>query len=580
MIANSVLFYLKREIKPLCIITVSGIIYNIGMTAGPWFEGQLAQCLSDIIYGGKTGKDMLLLAGAYVLVIFIVQFMRYVKRLFVRRFANHMNRDMKEVLYHNLIHKKKSDYENESVGAIMTKAISDVDVCVEGIRKFTTEIFDTGVVMVAYLAMLFSYDWRLTLLSIVFLPVAYLLAEKLKKAVSNAAGAYKETAGKLNGVTLDRMANAMTYRVYGQEKNQAVQYEKCLMEYEKKAVRANVLETALQPLYAILSMTGVIFILWFGAKNVLNEGWKVWDIAAFTTFLSCFTRLAAKSSKAAKLFNAVQKAKVSWKRIKPYLQEVTEIGSKRMSGELPLTISHLSFHYPGKSGEEDIFKDISLTAVPGEIIGVTGRVACGKSTFGKVFLCEAPYEGSIRIGGRELSELIAEGYEVVSYMGHEPELLSGSIYENVMLGSDTEDISTYIKAVCMDAEVKGMQQKEQTIIGNGGVRLSGGQQARVALARTMRHKRPIMILDDPFSAVDSGTEAELMQNLRKMAADSIVIILSHRLTQFPKMDQVIWMENGKTQVSTHGQLRKENVGYAELYNAQVHESKLREGEIR
>lgn len=160
--------YFHMEKWTLAVITVTGIFYNVGMTAGPWFEGQLAQRLCDIILGKKVFADMVGLALLYVAVILVVQTMRYMKRLFVRRFANHINRDMKQVLYRSLVHKKKEALEKESAGAMMTRAISDVDVCVEGMRKFTTEIFDTGVVMAAYLVMLFIYDWRLTLLSMWF----------------------------------------------------------------------------------------------------------------------------------------------------------------------------------------------------------------------------------------------------------------------------------------------------------------------------------------------------------------------------------------------------------------------------
>ena len=92
-----------------------------------------------------------------------------------------------------------------------------------------------------------------------------------------------------------------------------------------RAVRSSMQQSALPPLYLAVSNAGVLFILWLGAKNVLGTGWNTWDIAAFTTFLSCFTKLTVKSSKAAKLFNSVQKAEVSWKRIKPLMKKPEEL---------------------------------------------------------------------------------------------------------------------------------------------------------------------------------------------------------------------------------------------------------------
>ena len=109
----------------------------------------------------------------------------------------------------------------------------------------------------------------------------------------------------------------MTYRIYGCEGVREARYEDTLHAYEKATVRENVWQSALPPLYLAVSNLSVLIILYFGGRNVLGAGWQAWNIAAFTIFLSCFIKLATKSSKAAKLFNAVQRAEVSWKRIKP-----------------------------------------------------------------------------------------------------------------------------------------------------------------------------------------------------------------------------------------------------------------------
>ena len=114
-----------------------------------------------------------------------------------------------------------------------------------------------------------------------------------------------------------------------------------------------------------------------------------------------------------------------------------------------------------------------------------------------------------------------------------------------------------------------MEQGIDTVVGSGGVRLSGGQAQRLALARTLCHKRPILILDDPFSALDQKTEKAVFANLKEMAAECIVIIISHRLYLFPEMDQVIWMDQGHAAVGTHETICKEYAEYAKLYEAQT-----------
>lgn len=143
--------------------------------------------LVDLLGGTGTFHQMLMLVTAYVVSIGIVQVSRYFKRFYVRRFANNVNRHMKQILYGTLVRKSRLELEAEGTGNILTKAILDVDDCVEGMRKFTTEIFDTGVALLAYACMLLWYDWRLALLCMIFPPISYVIAEKMKVMVQKTA---------------------------------------------------------------------------------------------------------------------------------------------------------------------------------------------------------------------------------------------------------------------------------------------------------------------------------------------------------------------------------------------------------
>lgn len=577
---DRVLSYFREEWKVLVVIAVSGLIYNLGLLAGPWFEGKMTGCLVEILNGNQFFADMLVLVAGYVTAITMVQVSRYIKRFYVRRFANNVNRRMKEILYGSLVRKSRAELEEEGEGNVMTKAILDVDDCVEGMRKFTTEIFDTGVALAGYVGMLLWYDWRLALLCLIFPPISYYTAEKMKKMVQRTGAAYKVQSGALSAATLDRVHNAVTYRVFGMEHGRQSAYEENLEAYEKAAVKANIWSTAMPPVYRMISMTGVLFILYFGQKNVLGRGWSVWTIAAFTTFLSCFVKLSVKSSNAAKLFNAVHKAQVSWNRIKPLLtgdaaeephQTWSDVTRKNTLDlhRIDLEVNGLSFRYP--EGRE-ILHNISFSAHTGQMIGITGSVACGKSTLGKAFLCEYPYEGQILVNGQDLCEMKQEEQTaVIGYLGHDPELFFDSVENNILLG-ESADPMELLQKVCMKEEVEEMDEGIRTRIGNGGVRLSGGQAERLAIARTLCHKKPLIVLDDPFSALDTKTEEQIFANLKKDAKDSLVLLISHRLYLFPQMDQVIWMEDGHAAAGTHEELLEQIPEYRKLYEAQVMES--------
>lgn len=169
----------------------------------------------------------------------------------------------------------------------------------------------------------------------------------------------------------------------------------------------------------------------------------------------------------------------------------------------------VSFAYDGGA---PIFRGLTLTAHPGDIIGVTGPVACGKSTLGCVFLCKQRYGGSIRIGGRELSGLTSQKIAAaVGYLGHAPELWNDTVAANVLCGQDGDAMTM----TALDGEVRAMEQGLDTVVGSRGVRLSGGQAQRLALACTLAHPRPVLVLDDSFSALDRATENAAFAALRE-----------------------------------------------------------------
>ncbi len=557
---DRVLSYFKPEIP------IGGIGFNGGMIAGPYFEGRLAQCLYECIQGQATSMDMLKLAGVYLSVIFFVQLMRSLKRFSGARLRNDLSRNMRHMLYNGIVHMSREEVEQESTGAIMTKAVADVDASAMGMQQVTTEIFDTGVLLGSYLGMLFVYDWRLTLLSCLFIPVAYMIALSLKGPVTRINEKFKQSAGRLNQETLDRVNNAITYRVYGREQDRDRSYENILAEYEKNAVKSNLWGSATTPIYNIIAMGGILFIIWFGGKNVLGSGWTAWDIGVFTTFVSCFTKFAQKVSMSARMFNRMQRAMVSWRRIKPLFREYVELPQPDKDAVVEkICVEKADLSYPGY---DPVLRDISFQAAKGQVVGVTGSIACGKTALAKAFIGDAVYRGSIRLDGRELNELSdVEKSGLISYMGHEPELMSDSVRENILLGEQA-DTASLLKMVHMDKEVGLMPKGEDTYVGSGGQQLSGGQQARISLARTLCHRRGIMILDDPFSAVDQRTEREIFEELRRLAENRIIILLSHRLALFPETDSVLYLHDGTGTFGTHSELLEKNAEYASLYQIQ------------
>ncbi|MBB6630715.1 ATP-binding cassette domain-containing protein [Clostridium algidicarnis] len=563
---DKIINYWKKEKFVVSCIVIFGLSFNSAMILGPIYQGKLI----DSIVGGDRLSSVVILAGTYVALIGTIQLLRYFKRFYIRRFANSTSATMRLMIYNNIMHKSTLELDNENTGNLMTRAISDVDLCVEGMRKFTTELFDTGVLMAAYIISLLAYDVKITVLSILFIPIAMMIAEKLKSIICKYSIDFRKKSSEVADITYDSIENAMLYRANGMEAQNRVKYNADLEDLQNKAIKANILENSMQPIYNVIAMLGIIMVIYLGGAKVINGGWTV---GIFSTYITMFIIIANKASKAAKLFNSVQKTQVSWKRIKPYLKEYEskDTVSNINKDSTKLLVENVGLCY--EAGKENIIENISFEGKQGEIIGVTGPIASGKSTLGLSLTGLYPYIGSIKIDGKELKDYSEyERSQVISYLSHKPELLSDTIYNNITLGNE-QDITSVLKDVCFDTDLAAMPDGQNTLVGNSGIRLSGGQQARISLARALLNKNKIIILDDPFSAVDMKTEEKIIENLKNKYKHSLIILISHRLTIFSRINQVIFLNNNKTaDYGGHNELMKTSNLYATIFNLQCTES--------
>lgn len=559
--------YWKKEWKIILIVVISGMVFNGSMSLIPVMQGRL---MDAVIYDCSM-DTVIYQAVIFLGLVIVIQIFRGIKRFAVRVFANKTGAVMRKIIYNNILHRSLHELVKESAGDLMNKAVGDVDICVEGMRKVTTEVFDTGVLMAGYLISLFVYDWKMTILSCALIPVAMFIAERLKVVVVRFNKEARKRSSAVAQLTYSNIEHMKLYRTEGVMADKLRQYEDALTGLNRALVRANVIENSMQPVYHVISMLGIGVILYMGGIKVIEN---VWSIGTFTAYIAIFTALCIKASKAARLFNAFQKASVSWKRLKPYcagykvtdetdrLQDMENLGY----ASYQISCNHLSFQY--ENAEKKMLDDVTFTIKTGEMLGVTGPVAGGKTTLGKVMTGIYDYDGNILMNGVELSSMTEfQRSRRIVYQGHKPELFSDTIYNNITLGDDG-DITDVLKDVCFDEDIRLMSDGVETVVGSGGVRLSGGQQARIALARALYHKTPLIILDDPFSAVDMETEIKIINNLHKHYKNCAFLLISHRLAAFPGLDRIMYLNNGKVHVGTHDALMRENEEYRLLYELQ------------
>ena len=561
--------YFKKSWRIVGIVALSGLLFDGCMSFIPILQGQL---LDAVIYNKGT-RALVLRVLFFLSTVIGIQGMRAIKRFYVREFANRTGALMRREVYHAVMHRGTESFLNEEAGDLMNKAVNDVDLCVEGMRKVTTEFFDTGVLMLGYLTSLFIYDIKITLSACTFIPVAMLIAGRMKTVVVRFNKEARAQSSITAQAAYSNIDNIKLYRIFGVMQKRQEEYDKELAKLERKSIRANVLENSMQPLYHAITMLGIGAVIYFGGHKVIDD---VWSVGTLTAYITIFTALAVKTGKASQLFNSFQKSVVSWKRIRSYLVEINAVKDISIAKEVQIEqntsntveVRNLTFSYPsqntnGKS--ETILSEISFSMKKGQFLGITGAIASGKSTLGLALTGIYPYSGEIFLDGLNIATCKEqERSQKFSYQGHEPQLLSDTIYRNITLGQEG-DISDVLRDVCFDEDLQEMPDNIDTIVGNHGIRLSGGQQARIALARALWHQAPIMILDDPFSAVDTVTEQKIIMNLREHYPERTFIIMSHRLKYFPGFEKIMYLKDGKATLGQHDTLLQQEEGYRERF---------------
>lgn len=569
---NRLSSYWLSEWRLCILIALSGLIYNFGMLAFPFFQGVLIDTISL-----KENESIWSIVLLYVGIIFLVQIARSIKRYTVRLFANRTSGVMRFNIYDNLLHKSEKELDNVSVSSLLTRCFSDCDQCVEGMRKLTTEIFDTIALFIFYIAYLFLFDVKITLLSLIPIALSVAFAFLFKKKLFSYSLQSRKSNAKMVNKTYDMFSNALLYRTYSRNEDFLKEYDASLSDYEKDNYKTISLADTMIPLCDLIALLGLIFILYFGSGYVLEKkalfaplGFmqEYWTPGVLTTYISTFVLLSTKASHIAKMLSSIEKGLASWKRIAAVISPISgfEKGKEVQGDTLQIKAMNL------KTENRTLISSLSLTLHRGEILGVTGEIASGKSAFGKVFLSDIDYSGNVILFSKEMKDYTKEEISgTVVYMGHHSQLLTMSIKDNVLYGKD-EDVFPFLSQVSFEKDLESMKDKENTIIGNEGVLLSGGQQERIALARTIAHKKKLIVLDDPFASVDKKTEKEIISHIREISKDSIVILISHRLSLFPELDHILYLHGDSTfSYDTHERLLKEDDAYRHLYLLQEEE---------
>ncbi len=555
--------YILRYPRELCLQSIGGILYNTVVVFGAVFLGRTIDA-AGLLYNGEAPVSVFYFNLFMFLGITVIfQLARFVKRFYMRVLVNAMNNDIRVALLDNLLALSMNRLSAERTGDIMSRMTGDVDVVGASVKSTLTEVWDTVLLMLSYFIVCMTYSPRLTLLASLPIPVALFIAETLRHRLYALSKKSRLAASRIAVHLRHHVTGVALLRLFGLEDADREHFSALLKDQYKWQSLSGIFQSGLAPLYILIANIGVVLVLGMGGAYVVE---KVWTVGMFTAYLSMFSAMVTRTNIAAKVMNTWHGARASWDRICEKLADEIEDenhGNASTSVEIDengLLVRDLSFRFPFAA--EDAVENISFEAKNGQIIGITGAVGSGKSALAGA-----------------LSGLYAEGRNPrIAYMDSSQFIFSDDVGFNItMSGADQntsrggeQRLDEAVSLAELREDISSFDNGLDTRLMERGLRVSGGQKQRITLARAWYADCRVVILDDPFSAVDIFMERRIMQNIRESIGDRIVLLFSHRLTSFALTDAVIVMEKGQVAESgTHDGLCGEDSIYKRIYEAQA-----------
>ncbi|GJM28217.1 MAG: ABC transporter ATP-binding protein [Cyclobacteriaceae bacterium] len=495
---------------------------------------------------------------------------RYLSQILLAKVRARTVRGLRMAIYEKLTLLHLGFFTDQRKGDITSRITNDIQEVENGIVQSLQVIFRDPATIILYFGWLFFMSYKLTIFTIILLPVAGLLISGIVKKLRRIARAGQESLGRIlnqvdetfSGIRIIKAFNARDYTInkFSKEVNK---YAGITVSMARKNELAS-------PVSEFLGIVVVGGILLFGGNLVLNNQSSL-DGAAFLTYLVVFTQVLAPAKGISKAYSSIQRALASAERIFEIIDTVpgiTDAPHARETAGFRQTIEfkQVSFAYEN----EWVLQNINLTIPRGSTIALVGPSGSGKSTLVDLIpRFYDPTRGSVLLDGVSLKEYKLDAIrDLMGIVSQESILFNDTVFNNIAFGAGNVTTEAVIKA----AEIANAQEfilklenGYQTEIGERGSKLSGGQRQRLSIARAVLKNPPILILDEATSALDSESENLVQEALSNLMKNRTSIVIAHRLSTIQNADEIIVLQQGRIlERGTHHQLLDQGGLYKKL----------------
>lgn len=481
--------------------------------------------------------------------------------------------NMRHQLFSHLQRFSLSYFNKEKTGRIMSVFTSDIPAMQELYTSTLVDFITDMLRFVVTLLAMIKIDWKLTIIALPGLPLFVTALKLFSQPVRDISRKIQSENARLSESLQESISGIREAKAFTQEEYEINHLLNIFKRLLRVKLKQNLLTASSNVTSGLITMCGMIFVLFLGGMKAINGTMQMGVLVAFVSYLS---RLYSPVRNFMGLNNRIQSAMGAAERVFGFLDISVQIQDKADAITLAKSTGSVRFENVCFAYEEgkEVLKDINLSVEAGEVIALVGTSGAGKSTLVCLLLrFYDPCSGDIFVDGYNLKDIkISSLRTQVSAVFQDIFLFGASIRENIQFGrrdATFEEILAAAKAANAHDFIMELPNGYETQVGERGVKLSGGQKQRISVARALLRNPRILILDEATSALDSESEKEIEGALEKLMEGRTSFIIAHRLSTIKRADRIVVLNSGSIkEVGTHEQLLKEEGIYSKLYNMQ------------
>jgi ATP-binding cassette subfamily B protein len=497
------------------------------------------------------GRDslLILLVGSIVVIALLSGFLYYWQNVLAAQVGQRVVSGLRLDLFRHLQHLDFSFHDRRRTGDLLVRLIADIRLLRDALVKIPLDLSENSLLMIGMAVIMLIMDWQLALLSFASLPLLFVLVHRYRKPMRAAIRQQRRQEGDVASVASESLGAMRVVQAFGLESQELERIGSLDRKSLRQGVKAARIEARLR--WASDLAVGIITALVVGvaARRILAGALSPGDLIVFVAYLRTFSRPLRRASRTAE---QVTRTTTAGERILEVLDVVPGVRNTDEAVEAPDFRGKVTFEGVGlRHGRNPwVLRNIDLTIQSGERVGLVGPTGSGKtSLISLIPRFYDPVEGRVSIDDRDVRDFtIASLRKQVSFVFQEPVLFATTVAENIAAGragADRASVEEAARRAGIHEVIASLSDGYDTILGERGGTLSGGQRQCVAIARAMLRDAPIVILDEPTTGLDQRAAAMVTEALQQLMTDRTVVLISHDLHRLRDMDRIVVLENGR-----------------------------------